>query len=173
MIDKKTIAQVKAYARIDGALLSLVWIASFAITIMQPTNIFGQILTLCTPFFVGWRQIKFRNEVLDGHISFRRAYTYCFYTFIYAALIFAIVQYVYFRFLDHGRFTSMMVDTLNMLAPVYEKNGVPREQIDEVSKTIMKTSPAELTFIFMVQNILVGMVVSIFIAVFGRKGVRS
>lgn len=169
MIDKKTIAQVKAFARIDGALLSLIWIASFVITVMQPTNILGQVLVLCTPFFVGWRLTKFRNNALDGIISFRRAYAYCFYTFIYAALIFAIVQYVYFRFLDQGRFMSMMVETLNAVAPIYEKNGVPKEQIDEVSKTIMKTSPAEMTFIFMIQNILVGLFTSIFIAAFCRK----
>ena len=169
MIESKTIAQVKAYARIDGALLSLIWIGSFAITILWPTNIFGQVLALATPFFIGWRLQRFRDGALDGHISFRRAFFYCFYTFIYAALIFAVAQYVYFRFLDQGRFPSMMVDTLNMLAPIYEKNGVPTEQIEEVSKMIMSTSPIEMAFVFMTQNIFIGLVLSPIIAVLMRR----
>ena len=172
MIDQKTMAQLKAFARIDGALLSLVWIASFAITVMQPTNILGQMLALCTPFFVAWRLKKFRNDALDGHISFRRAFAYSFYTFFYAVLIFAIVQYVYFRFLDQGRFPSMMVETLNAVAPIYEKNGMSKEQLDEVSKTIMSTSPAEMTFIFMVQNILIGVLMSFLVAAFCGKKIK-
>ena len=169
MIDSRTVAQVKAFARIDGALLSRIWIGSFAITVLWPTNIFGQILALATPFFVGWRLAKFRDGALDGHISFRRAFVYCLYTFIYASLIFAIAQYVYFRFLDQGRFPSMMVNTLNILAPIYEKNGVPTEQIEEVSKMIMSTSPIEMAFVFMTQNIFIGFILSLITAAIMKR----
>ena len=169
MIEPKTIAQVKAFARIDGALLALIWIGSFAITILWPTNIFGQVLALATPFFVGWRLQRFRDGMLEGHISFRRAFVYCLYTFIYASLIFAVAQYIYFRFLDQGRFPSMMVDTLNMLAPIYERNGVPTEQIEEVSKMIMTTSPIEMAFVFMTQNIFIGLILSLVTATIMKR----
>ena len=53
----------------------------------------------------------FRNNVLGGAISLRRAYAYSLYNFVYASLVFALVQFVYFRFVDNGGFGGLLTDT--------------------------------------------------------------
>jgi hypothetical protein len=69
---------------------------------------------------VGWRLSKFRNYALDGVISFRRALAYSWYTFFYASLLFAIAQFLYFRFLNNGVIASMLMQTANMMIPYYK-----------------------------------------------------
>ena len=104
MIDVVSIVQVKAYARQGGLFLSLAWLVSFALILLVPKSSWGGLVAMSSPFLVGWLLQRFRNEALDGAISFRRALVFSCLTFFYASMIFALAQYVYFRFLDHGLF---------------------------------------------------------------------
>ena len=65
--------QLKAFARQDGALLALLWVATFLLYIIGVSN---QLLGLAafflmcyTPFFVGERLGKFRDYGREGVIS--------------------------------------------------------------------------------------------------------
>ena len=98
--------QLKAFARQDGALLALLWVATFLLYIIGVSN---QLLGLAafflmcyTPFFVGERLGKFRDYGREGVISFRRGYAYTVFVFFYGGVLFAIAQYLYFAFMDHG-----------------------------------------------------------------------
>ena len=102
----QALVQLKAFARQDGAILWLLWTASFVGLIIDPAASWGSLFAFLTPFIVGWRLIKFRDEALDGAISFRRGYAYCWYVFFYGALLFAIEQYLYFCYLDNGTFAT-------------------------------------------------------------------
>ena len=93
MIRIEDFIQLKAFARQDGLLLSLLWTASFALIVYMPASAMGNILAIITPLFVAWRLRIFREYALGGIISMRRAYGYSAYTFVYASLVFAIVQY--------------------------------------------------------------------------------
>lgn len=104
MINVAHLVQLKAFARQDALLLALLWAASFACIMMLNAGLIGNILALATPFLVGKRLAAFRTQALYGVISFRRAYAYSLYVFIYASLVFALVQYAYFQFLDNGAF---------------------------------------------------------------------
>ncbi|MCD8282659.1 MAG: DUF4199 domain-containing protein, partial [Prevotella sp.] len=106
MFNAVNLLQVKAFARQDGIILALVWMLSMWLLICHPENSWGSILMLSTPFFVGWRLQVFRNKVLDGAISFRRGFCFSCYIFFYASIIFALGQFVYFQYLDHGTFLT-------------------------------------------------------------------
>ena len=164
MINLADLHQLKSFARQDGMLLALLWIASFAFTMYTPGNPLGNLLALSTPFFVGWRTITFRNNALDGSISFKRAYAHSMYTFIYAALVFTIAQYVYFRFLDNGTFMNTTQQAINMIKPYYEQQGISMKEINESVASVMSLSAIELAFIFMMQNLFIGFMLSIPIA---------
>lgn len=112
MINVAHLVQLKAFARQDALLLALLWAASFACIMMLNAGLIGNILALATPFLVGKRLAAFRTQALYGVISFRRAYAYSLYVFIYASLVFALVQYAYFQFLDNGAFVESMATTL-------------------------------------------------------------
>ena len=125
MIDVVSIVQVKAYARQGGLFLSLAWLVSFALILLVPKSSWGGLVAMSSPFLVGWLLQRFRNEALDGAISFRRALVFSCLTFFYASMIFALAQYVYFRFLDHGLFLTNIVNQAGLLAEVYKQNGMP------------------------------------------------
>lgn len=164
MINIETLIQLKAFARQDGAFLALLWIASFAFVVSATGGALGNLLMLATPFFVAWRLAKFRNYALDGIISFRRSLAYCLYTFLYAAILFAAAQFVYFRFLDNGDFARMFTDIINALIPVYEQSGISKSELQQTSQLISMLTPVEWVLVFLTQNLLLCLVASLPIA---------
>ena len=78
--------QLKAFARQDGALLSVLWIGSFACYILGiATPMLGTValfLILVSPFFAANRLRHFRDGAREGVISFLRGYAYTYFTFI-------------------------------------------------------------------------------------------
>ena len=109
--------QLKAFARIDGALLSVMWIASFALYVIGMTKpmmmIGGIIIAVSSPVFTASRVRKFRGIARYGIISFGRAYIYSILTFFYASLLFAIAQFVYFQFIDGGYIISQITEMMS------------------------------------------------------------
>ena len=69
-------------------------------------------LMVVTPFFVGRRLGKFRDEGRNGIISLSRGWAYSVFVFFYAAILLALAQYVYFAYIDQGyllsSFTQLM-----------------------------------------------------------------
>jgi hypothetical protein len=169
MIDISALVQVKAFARQDAVALSVLWTASLAAYALSPSSSWGSLLALCTPFLVGWLLTRFRETALDGVISFRRGLAYCCYVFFYASLIFALVQYIYFRFLDGGRFAQMIDASLKVLEPFYQQQGISTKELETGSKIISMMSPIQLAFTFMMQNLFVGFLLSLPIALICQR----
>lgn len=165
MINVANLVQLKAFARQDALLLALLWAASFACIMLLNAGLIGNILAIATPFLVGYRLKAFRTEALFGVISFRRAYAYSLYVFIYASLVFALVQYAYFQFLDNGAFANLITTTMKQLAPVYEQQGKIKNSMDVVTMI----TPVHWAFIFMMQNLAIGAIVSLPIALIGKR----
>ena len=122
----ESLQQLKAFARQDGAILALVWIVAFLFTMQLPQSMVGNLLTLSTPFVVAWRLRAFRNNALDGEISYRRALAYSWHTFVYASLIFALAQYLYIRFYDPESLITMMRDSIHSFSAAYQQMGKPK-----------------------------------------------
>lgn len=79
---------------------------------------------------------------------------------------------MYFRFLDHGLFLTNIVNQAGLLAEVYRQNGMPTTDITEGLTLMGQLSPIELAFLFMMQNIFIGWVVSLPVALFCKKKQR-
>lgn len=169
MINVANLLQLKAFARQDALLLALLWAASFACIMLLNAGLIGNVLALATPFLVGYRLKAFRTQALYGVISFRRAYAYSLYVFIYASLVFALVQYAYFQFLDNGAFAELITTTMKQVAPVYEQNGVSKEEIKSSMDLITMITPVQWAFMFMMQNLFVGAIISLPIALIGKR----
>ena len=173
VINVMDLVQLKAYARQYGVVLALVWAASFLSIVFAPASVLGSLLALSTPIVVGWFLVRFRNDALDGHISFRRGFAFSCYTFFYASLLFAAVQFVYLRFFDHGAFMAMLGESLQTMEDVYRHEGAAALQaVDQMKRTIAvigQLSPLQLTFVIMMDNILMGVLLSLPIALACRR----
>jgi hypothetical protein len=173
MIIAQAIIQLKAFARQDGAILALVWIASFASLVISPHTSWATCWHSPPQFIVGWRLTKFRNYALDGVISFRRALAYSWYTFFYASLLFAIAQFLYFRFLNNGVIASMLMQTANMMIPYYKAQGMSAAEIHSAMNMLTTLSPLQITFLFMMQNLFIGLIISLPIAAVCARRVKK
>ena len=173
VINVMDLVQLKAYARQYGVALALMWTASFLSIVFAPASMLGSLLALSTPFVVGWFLVRFRNDALEGHISFRRGFAFSCYTFFYASLLFAAVQFVYLRFFDHGAFMSMLGASLKTMEDIYRREGAAAMQaVAQMKQTISvvgQLSPLQLTFVIMMDNILMGALLSLPIALACRR----
>jgi uncharacterized membrane protein YhdT len=169
MIDVVSIVQVKAFARQSGVFLALLWLASFAAMMYAPQSPWGSLLAITTPFLVGWLLKRFRDGALEGRISFRRSFAFSVLTFFYASMIFALGQYVYFRFLDHGAFLTNLLNDIKVIKEAYAQNGMSVKELEDGATLVGALSPIQLAFMFMMQNIFVGFVLSVPVALVCKK----
>ena len=95
--------QLHAFARVDGVLIAGLWILSFACFIgnfVNPLFAMGALgFGAFSLVFATLRVKRFRDEVRDGFISFRRALGYSMLQYLHAALLFAAAQFIYFQFI--------------------------------------------------------------------------
>ena len=173
MINVVALVQVKAFARQEGVFLALLWIASFLLMVYTPSSSWGNLLAISTPFFIGWRLVDFRQYALQGNISFKRGFAFSWYPVFYASLIFAIFQYVFFKYFDHGAMLSMMNHNMEIVQEAYKAGGDRGTQavqyMQEGISSFGMMSPIQLAFLFMMQNIFIGSILSLPIALFCKK----
>ncbi|WP_255406440.1 DUF4199 domain-containing protein [Prevotella sp. KH2C16] len=160
----EALTQIRAFARQDGFILALAWIGSFASVLYVPQSVIGSLLAMATPFIVIWRLVRFRNDALDGIISFRRGLVYSWFTFFYASLLFCLAQYVYFRFLDKGLFNSILINATQVMSEVYQTQGIDAKDFTDAVSVFTSMKPIQLSFVFMMQNIFMGTIMSLPIA---------
>lgn len=178
MMNITALIQVKAFARQDGALLTLLWTVSFLSFMYAPNSGIGNLMALLTPVAIIWRMVSFRNYALDGVMSYKRALAYTMYVFFYASIAFALVQFLYLKFIDQGQMNFFLSQSFNAVTPIWEQQGLSEEEINEYCSLILGFTPLNKTFIFMMENMFTGLICSFIIAVFGvrrvpRKSMRK
>ncbi len=166
--------QLKAFARIDGAMVALLWTISFACYVVGLTNQFlGLIaifLAIYTPFFVARRLRNFRDVALEGTISFLRGWAFVIYVFFYGALLFALVQFVYLNYLDNGYMLSVIEDTIQApeFAALTAQYGM-EDAVDEMMTEFRQIRPIDFAFHGLTSNIMLGIVLGLPIAAFMKR----
>jgi hypothetical protein len=161
--------QLKAYARIDGAMLSVLWLVSFCCYILGISSpIYGLLafgLALMTPIYVGSRLRRFRDNGLDGVVSLLRGWAYIILVFFYGGLLFAIGQFIYFAYVDHG---YLLLSITNMLsvpetAQALQQMGMSA-QVEEALQMMGSMRPIDIVLSILTNNIIIGIVVGLPIA---------
>ena len=166
--------QLKAFARQDGALLALLWVSSFLLYIMGLSNqmlgLAAILLMLYTPFFVGSRLGKFRDFGREGLISFRRGYAYTILVFFYGGVLFAVVQYLYFAFMDQGFLLSQFSRMMNTdeARQMLQQYGMT-QMMDESLQQMAATRPIDYALNMLTINISLGFILGIPISLIKQK----
>ena len=167
--------QLRAFARVDGTYVGILWIASFACYLgglsSPMLGFVGGILAVASPFFAAKRLIKFRDDIRAGEISGRRSMLYYALMFFYASLLFALAQYLYFAFLDGGylmrEYTSMLSSPeMKQAMQVY---GMTADQLMEGLKEFANASPIMTALNIMTMNITIGLIFSLPVSLITRR----
>ena len=166
--------QLKAFARIDGALLSLLFVAAFAcyvVGLKSPVYGLLALLTIVlTPVFVVVRLKRFRDEALLGKISFRRAWFYVALMFGYGGLLFALAQYAYLAYLDQGYMLMVITEMLSTAetAELINQMGMT-DQISESLHVLQNTRPIDFALNMLMTVVLSGTMLGMPIAAVMQK----
>ena len=168
--------QLKAFARIDGALLAIVWIGSFALYIKGMENpmlgLISMVAMITAPFFAARRLRKFRDFARDGVITFRRGYAYIVLAFFYSGLLFAVAQYVYFTYMDHGFLLAKFTEMAN--TPESVQLGL-KDMMQQSLNDLATMRPIDIALNVLTIIIVAGFILGMPIAAFVQKkqGARS
>ena len=169
---------MKAFARVDGALLAAIWVASFACYIVGISNplygILALVLMLATPFFVCRRLGKFRDEGRSGVISMKRGWAYSAYVFFYAAVLLALAQYVYFAYIDQG---YLLMTLTKMVSSPEAKQALEQyglqQTMDENLEMMGQMRPIDYAVNVLTVNIFIGIVLGLPIGAVMQRKVAS
>lgn len=184
MITRDDFEQLKAFARIDGAVLGALWLLSFACFIGE---FYAPVLGLAAVavgigslVFAALRLRRFRDTVLDGRMSFRRGYAYWLLVFFYAALVMALGQFVYFQFLDHGFMAASYAEVMSSpeFKAMLQLYGVRDSEMQLLIDNLNALRPIDIALQFFTSNLILGAAIGLPMAVMmarrkGRKHINS
>ena len=165
--------QLRAFARNDGAFLGIMWMVSFVLTMLSPKvpllGTFGLTLAFLTPFFVVRRIRMFRDHIREGLLGYWSGYSYSMSMFFYAALLLALVQYVWFAFVDDGSFLST---TLEQMKQMLLANKYPEQEVNAAIGQMKNMRPIDWAIYFLSTNVIMGFVLSVVIAFITKRSVK-
>ena len=166
--------QLKAFARQDGALLSLLWIGSFACYIQGLTSpilaLAALLLATLSPFFAASRLRHFRDYAREGLITFKRGYAYTVMSFFYAGLLMAAVVFVYFEFMDNGYLLSVYSSVMESEEGkrVLEMSGM-KEEMKQGLQDLYRMRPIDYAVNMLTVIIMTGFILGLPIAALLRR----
>jgi hypothetical protein len=170
--------QLKALALIDGALLALMLVVAFACYILgltSPTYGFLALLAVVlTPVFVGVRLRRFRDEGLAGTISFLRGWAYVSFVFFYGGLLFALAQYAYLAYMDHGYMLMVINDMMSepQNAEMIKQLGMS-EQVNESLHMLQTMRPIDFALDMLTTLLMIGIMLGVPIAALVQRKVKK
>lgn len=156
--------QMTAFARIDGLLIGLLWICSFYFLIKGFTSssseLIGLIITFASPFYAAKRLGKFRDNALNGTITFKRALAYSMLEYFYASIILAAAVFIYFSLLDHGYVYSTLerIYTDPSMQPVLKSLSMTS---DDILSIYSHYRPVDFAFGTISNILIIGLFISI------------
>lgn len=164
--------QLTAFARQDGLFMGILWIIALACFIAgfksQLLMLLCMGLAIFTPFFAYKRLKAFRDYVLEGNISFVKAWAYCILIFFYGSLILAAVVFAYFAFLDNGYIYEQVnrVYSQPEMKPALQQIGMT---VKDIMTLYSAYRPIDFAMQSITSNITMGILLSLPIAMLSKR----
>lgn len=171
--------QLRAFARVDGTYLGILWIVSFACYLAGIGNsmaaFIGGLMAITSPYFAVMRLKKFRDEVRDGVLSGKRSMFYYAMMFFYGSLLFALAQYIYFAFIDGGYMVRAYMSLLSSpeMKEALTAYGMTADQLMQALNEFSTVSPIMTSLNIMTMNITIGLLLSLPVAFVMRRNKKD
>lgn len=162
-------SRLRASARGDGLWVAALWVGCFACYLLGLTtpmlSMVAVVLALMTPVAVARMLWAFRETVGGGKLSFSSGWVLSALIFLHAALLFALVQYVYFAWIDQGYLVAKISDMLLDAATVQALSQYQMTELAQASVAqLEQMRPIDLAFNMLATNVMAGFVLSFPIA---------
>lgn len=179
MIEQQEYIQLKAYARQHGMMMGLLWVASFVCFVsvikVPLLSLAFDFSVMLIPFAAYYMVRYYRDAVINGYISFKRAFFYSLLIFIYASLIMGIAQWAYFALIDGGRMVANIQDVMQSAEykPVIDAYKAQGIDLKKQLSVLTEARPIDFAMTFMWFNFLAGTIISWVVALFTKKTVKN
>jgi hypothetical protein len=110
---------------------------------------------------------SFRDNYLNGYISYGKSVGAGVVIFLYSTIISIIFSYILYKYIDPGLINKMLAISEEAMA---KKGGMTQEQIDvamNMTKKMMKPEIIVITGLF--ANMFMGTIISLIVSIFTRK----
>lgn len=175
MISLAEYTQLKAFARQDGFFIGLLWVFTFACfvgSMSEPGLQIGFISgVIVSPFIIYYRLKHYRDKIIGGAISFKRAFAFLAYVVVDASIILAAATFIYFYFLDKGQFMSSLQQNLAMpeIQQTIKQAGVDMKELNEQMMIFSQTRPIDIAFSLFFNTLVSGMLLSFLLSFIGSR----
>lgn len=152
------------WAMTYGLILGIYWGIKYIFFILGVSypmfNIVYWLLTLAVPFIAYYFTKKYKNEGLNGSISFFHAWRYGIMLYFFAALIVSLVHFVFYQYIASPDFIAQAYNqTINML----KETQMNTSMLESLSKMTVP-SPIQMAIQGIFNNIFYGIILSIPVA---------
>lgn len=120
-------------------------------------------LTLGVPFMGYYYARTYRDKVCGGSIKFLQAWVFTVFMYMFAALLTAVVHYIYFRFIDHGFIINTYMEMLEKgsQTPQFTAMESYITQLKDMLELIRTLTPIDITMQLMSQNVFYGSILAV------------
>ena len=121
--------------------------------------------------YVMTRQAQSYRDGIGGELTFRRSWLFSVYTFFYASILFALAQYVYFAFIDHGFIINQYISTISAPAgkALLTSYGYSQSDLKMIINQLEEIKPITIAINCATMNILVGCILALPIAALTKR----
>lgn len=155
---------------IGGISIAISLVLWATISDVQLRNKFGYATYFILALLYHFYTKSYRDNSLDGAISYGKAFTFMFYITIATSLLYMVYMYVLFNFLDPG-----MIDVIKEQAAekLYQSSGLTDEQIEQaVEMQSMWVNSTMMTISGFFGSLIFGTILSLIVAIFVKKDLQ-
>lgn len=170
--------QARAYAMQYGLVVGVVCLASFLCTMYAGNSLLmaqtGNLLGLFAVMTAGTQIRMYRAQV--ARLNFRQAWYMAIFIYLFAIIVTALGQYLYFALLDNGTLREQILTMLE--TPEYQKllaQLTGTTDTDEILRSTadLMQSPTQMTVQLMWMNVLLALLLSVPTVLIGITGERK
>lgn len=172
-IDYKVFQQ---YASFYGLIVGVTWLLAFYFSIygisVPGLGLLGDICVVAAPVTAFFLAKSYRDKVLSGGITFGNALYFFFSLYVYACIILAAGQFIYFTYLDQGFLYNTYKDILAQ--PAYQqmlRSMANTQQVNLALEQFREATyqPIGMVFGFMGFHLVISFILSFFCALFLKQ----
>ncbi|MCF0202611.1 MAG: DUF4199 domain-containing protein [Bacteroidaceae bacterium] len=159
--------ELKLRAGYEGFFMGLLWLLSFGCFVGQferpVLGTISMLVALSSAVAVVLRLIRYRDRNLYD-LSFVKAFSYSLSVYVYASLIFAFGQWLYFQFLDNGYMAACYMEHVS--SPEFKQlmssiKGFDIKEMKDAVTMLSELRPIDIALQFMAVNIPLSFVLAL------------
>ena len=160
-----------------GTYMGLLWVVKFVVILVaffahnEGVMILGGgfflLATVAVPVIAGVMACQHRNTLEDRAISYGRAWHFIVLIYLYAALLSAAGHYIYFAFVDQGRFFPLYLEYAHQAG--LDNDPMLRDLLKTLEESIPSLTPIRIVMQMFLNNVSYGVLQALVIALFVMK----